>query len=382
MFGDPTSSKLNQELSAAMEMTSRHSATLVRRMETWAKETSTKLAALPEGQRVAAADVEFQHLWESLQEIAFRNPCSNCMLPFAQALEDTTHLLQIDPAWRTLHKGAHYYNMGLMYFAAKEVDRAFKFFLLADEEDATNKKTNPGDLFRKKKIFADLRDRFASPWLAKTSARFHDGLANTDERVELLATAVAAISDRYLLGRCLLGVLRANTTYLLTSAGVPIPLVEYLMGIEDLALLTEAAARMFHENVWLYTSTAMFREMLASSAPVALAGFERPSSVVQLTNQAGFRSELGKASNGDRKAMAGVVNVIRNQSAHATPYPAWFLDEVVLEQVQFIQLDFVTSLLADLQQRVAPPACVVFPPPAMATAVLGSAAPMSGSATP
>jgi hypothetical protein len=117
-------------------------------MERWAMDVGAKITALPAEQRVAAADLEFDHLWTWLRDVAFRNPCPNGMLSFAQALEDTTHRFQIESLWQPLHKGAHFYNMGLMYFAAGEVDCAFKFFLLADEEDAANKGSNPGVVAR------------------------------------------------------------------------------------------------------------------------------------------------------------------------------------------------------------------------------------------
>jgi len=374
----PSPPSIRSELRHALEHCSPHSATVVLELRRWANETSAKLSGISDASlRVAASDAEFQHLWEALIDTGFRNPCANGLFAFAQGIENTTHELEIDAAWRALHKGAHYYNMGLLYFSLVEVDRAFKFFLMADEEDASNKGTTPGDLFRQKRIFVDMRDRFVNLWLTGTHSRFHDGLT-IEGRGDLIATAIAAIPDRYLLARCLLGLLRANTIHLRASSNVRVPVTESLMAVEDLALLTEAAARMFHEGVWLYSSSALFGAMLRAGAPAALLGFEAPNPRPDINNETAFRSELNKASTGVPQAMAGIVNVVRNQSAHASPYPQWFHDQAVLEQVQLIQIDFVTVLLSDLMKRVAPPASAVPPPRAASTLASALAAP-SGS---
>ncbi len=366
----------NEELDPIALVATRSASDFVAALGKWAALASARVAAKPEPDRVAEADAVFKALWEKLIEFGMiKNTAPYGMLAFSQGLEVLTHKLGIDAQWKSIHKGAHYYNMGLVYYALNEVDRAFKFFLMADEEDAANKGAQPGDLFRHKNIFLLLRARFITRWIDKTQSHFHDHLT-VDERAELLGTAVAVLRGRYLLARCQLGVMRACNVGLMAIDGVQPPFVEYLMCVEDLALLTEAVARMFTESVWVYTSSKMLGEMLKSGMPLHVLGFQLPSPKVEIANEPAFRAALTNAGSGDRSAIAAIVKDARNQSAHATPFPDWSLDPSVLNSIIFVQLDFITTILAELKKTVAPP---TFPTAGVPGSVVSALAAPSGT---
>jgi hypothetical protein len=358
----------------AILRTTRASEELTAVLVSWASEERDRVRSLLATERVAAADAMFESLWAILIDAGMmKNNRSQGMLAFVQALEGLTHSMAIDAAWAEIHKGAHYYNMGLVYFAASEVDRAFKYFQMADEEDAAHKSTAPGDLFRTKRIFLGLRERFYRGWMEATKVSFHDGLS-VDDRIDVITTAVAVLPDRYLLARCQVGVMRACVLERLSTSGVRPPFVEHLLCIEDIGLLSEAAAKMLHENTWKTTGHEMLGHMLRKDTKVAkplpTIGFVSPDPKVEITDEPAFRAMLAKAAAGDRGAIAGVVKEVRNQASHSTPFPDWYLEPSVLRPIILVQLDFITTVLAALLTKVPMPAfpsgSSSAPPPGMA----------------
>ncbi|MBI4918202.1 MAG: hypothetical protein HY825_20370 [Acidobacteria bacterium] len=306
----------------------------------------------------AWGDEVFGNLWKVLNEQGLLgNPRPFGVFSFSQAVENLTAELD-DAAWAGVHRGVHYYNVGLAHVSRMEIDRAFKYFVLADEEDERNKGTAPGDLFRSKRIFVELRERFFSGWFAATTADFHDGLA-PDARMDLVARLVSALAGRYLLSRCHLGVFRACLLWSQSKNGVPSVLAEYLMAIEDLGVLTEATARMLHEGRTQYQDdTLTFGTMLAGKAtakpPVAGLGFVLGNNGLDLADQAKTTAFITAARGGDRGAMARLVQKFRNLSAHSSEFPLWSLTPPILGDVVRIQLDFATTVAAAYERQHAP----------------------------
>ncbi len=146
-------------------------------------------------------------VWEKMNAAGMmKNPPPLGILAFAQAIEDITHHIN-GPAWAKVHKGVHYYNVGLALTAMMELDRAFKFFLLADEQDERNKGARPGDIFRTRDIFAGLREHFFDPWLSRTLTDYHHHSCEApSDRRDLLVRVLAALPGRHVLARCHLGV--------------------------------------------------------------------------------------------------------------------------------------------------------------------------------
>ena len=298
-------------------------------------------------------DALFGALWETLNDIGMvKNPRPYGIFSFGQAIENVTLALG-DAKWDGVHKGAHYYNVGLAHVSAMEADRAFKFFLLADEEDERNKNLAPGDLFRSSKIFARLRQSFFRPWFEATASSFHD-TEKFDDRLDRLGRLISALPNRHLLARCHLGVFRACFLWCRRTSGVPSDLVEHLMVVEDLAVLTEAVARMLDDGRTDYQGKATIGTMLGGSRPVGNLGFVLGSAGLDLPDETATKAVLTRAIRGNKEAMARIVQTFRNQSAHAVDIPPWLLDRDVLTDVAQVQLDFIATVAREFERSGRP----------------------------
>ena len=336
-------SKLQQHLDAA----SGASVALTEELRSYA---TTRLAEAKAANVDVAAhdwgDALFGNIWKLLHETGTNhNKLYDGVFSFAHAIENLTRELG-KPDWTRVHKGAHFYNVGLTFTYIMEADRAFKFFLLADEQDERNKGTGPGDLFRSKDIFQQLRERFFAEWFQGIHADFHhDGLGH-DARLELVGRLLAALPGRQVLARCHLGVFRACFLWHQKQSGLGAAVAEHVMAVEDLAVLTEAASRMLQESKTAYDNDNLtFGNMLQASEPLGRLGFHRKARM-ELADEPSARQTLTDASSGDKAAMKAVVLRFRNLTAHPGAPPTWCLDAGVLSQVIAIQLDFASTVAA------------------------------------
>ncbi len=328
------------------------------------------------------ADSLFGAVWEAIVDVSVSNGRQAAVFSFAQAVENLTWELS-DQRWERVHRGAHYYNVGLAYVARMELDRAFKFFLLADEQDETNKGAAPGDLFRDGTEFANLRRIFFVPWLSATAPAYH-GSGSTADRYDGFVTLLSAIPDRHVLARCQLGVYRACILWHQFHNSMPSEIAEFWMAIEDLGVLTEAVARMYeHNGATAFNVHETLGDVLKPGRPVCALGFSLARPKADVTDALATRALLADARSGAPDAIGRVVQTFRNLSAHSSPPPMWLQTPGDLQQVIDVQLDFIGTLAAAYvaanSRAAVPIAAVALPPPPLALPIVNVAPYLSSS---
>jgi hypothetical protein len=122
------------------------------------------------------------------------------------------------------------------------------------------------------------------------------------------------------------------------------------MAIEDLAVLTEATARMLHEGKWNFTTDAMLGGMLNRGTPLYQEGFSL-NRLLDVKVERAARQVITDARSGDRSAIGRVTQTFRNLSAHSTDLPGWILDRAFLMDVAQVQLDFITTVASIFEKQ-------------------------------
>ena len=249
----------------------------------------------------------------------------------------------LNDQWADVHKGAHYYNLGLAETFNGNVDGASRYFLSADRENEINKGTTLGGLFRDERLYLYLRTWILDPWFGATSADYHDGLSNWCERRDRIIKALGSVPGRYVVARCQAGLWRACFISRPLGWMSPPSDLDRVRAVEDMSVFCELVAREFDG-----TSDTLGR-LLDSGRACANEGFAK---------NAGFRfapdstcsidslDTLRKARDGDRGAIAHVILSARNQAMHASEFADWYLQPDCLEDLIKVQLDFIASLAA------------------------------------
>jgi hypothetical protein len=249
----------------------------------------------------------------------------------------------LDDRWAEVHKGAHYYNLGLAETFSGNVDGASRDFLSADRENEINKGTTPGGLFRDEQLYRYLRTWILDPWFAATAANYHDGLSNWCERRDRIVKALGSVPGRYVVARCQAGLWRACFISRPLGWMSPPSELDKVRAIEDMSVFCEFVARKFDGM-----SDTLGR-LLESGRACANVGFAlngsfrfAPDSNCSIDSL----DTLCKAREGDRVAIARVIVSARNQAMHASEFADWYLQSDCLEDVIKVQLDFIASLAA------------------------------------
>jgi hypothetical protein len=250
-----------------------------------------------------------------------------------------------DSQWADVHKGAHYYNLGLAEILNGNIDGASRYFLLADHENEKHKRLQPGGLFRNEKIYDDLRAFILDPWFAATEADYHDGLCAWSERRDRMIKALGNVRGRYVVSRCQAGLWRACfLSHRLPGMLLPSEL-ERVRAVEDMGVFSELVARKFDGTPDKPTLGELLRsERVCGKEDFVLNRRFRfePDSASSTESL----DTLRKAREGDRGAIAGVVRSARNQAMHSSEFADWYLQPRCLQDVVKVQLDFISSLAA------------------------------------
>lgn len=293
------------------------------------------------------ADATFGILWSHLMAAAIASPQPDGMAAFCQVISAINGLLHRDPAWAEVHKGAHYFNVGLFFTSIREPEAAGRFFVLADQEDERVKGTPPGDIFRRKDLYTEMRARFFDSWIAETESNFSDGLQAGD-RSNLLLRALCAMPRRNVPARCQLGLWQSCFLHLEEKFGLVSHLPTCLDAVGNLGVFCEGVARLLHVGTAPAESSATLGAMLKGGAPCGNAGFVIGGEFKPCDPARGTQSlqTLADARSGGTREMARIVTSVRNQAAHATDEADWYLDMAVQRDVLRVQLDFITCVSA------------------------------------
>ncbi len=292
----------------------------------------------------------FEELWAALDAAGILwNRKAHGHLALLQIIAHITAHITRESPWNCIHKGTFFYNLATVYISNGEAEYAFKYFQMADEENVRNHGSSPGDLFRSQKLFQELRDRFFTTWMTTNSNQFHDGLAD-DSRLDVVSRLIADIPDLYVLSRCHLGLFRTCLIYHNRESGVPPIIYEYLLAVEELTVLAEASAKRLHFG-GIFKAEGTIGDTMKNTSLVGQMGFDlNKCSRIDLADQASTETKIKAARNGDRPAIARVVQRIRNLSAHPEPLPPWCLETSVLWDILLVVLDFITTVSAEVER--------------------------------
>ncbi|MFZ0426800.1 MAG: hypothetical protein WAO20_01700 [Acidobacteriota bacterium] len=302
-----------------------------------------EMLGVPEAERCEKADTLFASIYERFM-VAGQYP-EPWRLAAYLAVGRQLALEVFENGWQDVHKGAHYYNMGLAELLSGHVDPASGYFLEADQEDQHFKAASPGDVFRVSAIYEQLRAFFLDVWFMGTEADYHDGETDWQQRRDRMIAALKGIPGRYIICRCQAGLWRA--CFVDGSVGwmeVPSEL-DRIRAVEDLAFFCEAVARKFNGS-----STGTLGGLLQASTKCGQAGFvfdsnSGPAFEPDKPSASPSMETLKKARRGERTAIAHVVRASRNQAMHSSEFSDWYLN--ALREVIKVELDFISCVVTD-----------------------------------